>query len=122
MIPKKYFPQQDTPSRVKNDIMNKLHQTPKKVRLMYMSKYKIIIPTIMFLLVLSIGYLDIQSPHTTVINESPHTNISSETKQIPRKNIWTQETNNDTLQQEIIAAENTLNELSNHLNEEDITL
>ena len=89
---------------------------------MYMSKYKIIIPTIMFLLVLSIGYLDIQSPHTTLISQIPSTNKPAETKQIPTKTIWTQETNNNTLQQEIIAAETTLNELSNHLNEEDITL
>jgi hypothetical protein len=87
MIQKKYFPQQDTPARVKDDIMNKLHKTPKKVRLMYMSKYKIIIPTIMFLLVLSIGYLDIQSPHTTLISQIPSTNKPAETKQIPTKTI-----------------------------------
>ncbi|MEI6426510.1 MAG: hypothetical protein WCO66_04125 [Candidatus Absconditabacteria bacterium] len=122
MIQKKYFPQQDTPNRVKDDIMNKLHQTPKKVRLMYMSKYKIIIPTMMFLLVLSIGYLDIKSPHSTLISQIPSTNTPTETKQIPTKTIATQETNSNTLQQEIIAAETTLNELSNHLNEEDITL
>ena len=87
MIQKKYFPQQDTPSRVKDDIMNKLHKTPKKVRLMYMSKYKIIIPTIMFLLVLSIGYLDIQSPQSTLISQIPSTNKPTETKQIPTKTI-----------------------------------
>lgn len=82
---------------------------------MYMFKYTVIMPILLFMVVLSIWYLNIYKPH------NPLTVKSEKNKQTSLNTTQTT-SDNIILQNEIKIAETALNKLSDTLDEEDISL
>ncbi len=110
MIKKDYFPIQDTPDWVKWDVMSKVNIKPKGFRLTYMIKYRMLVPVLVLMIVITGSYLYLNNNHE---------GSDRQTELYTAKTSQINDTSSDNvLQTKLNEAEIGLNDLAQHLNQD----
>ena len=127
MVKKDYFPTQEVPSWVKDKVMNKIKEQPKRFRLLSMIRLRIFVPVSVFLFVAIGWYLYLynnKTPNIAWIIMSGYQNERYTENPVVMNNSWNiSGESNPLLQQRLAEVEILLNDLSAYADkEEDITL
>lgn len=109
MVKKDYFPTQEVPSWVKDRVMNKIKAQPKRLRLLSMVRFKLLVPVTALLFMFVVWYIYIPHKWIWTLSQTSDTSILA--------------TNDALLQQKLTEAEAVLNDLSTYANQQaDITI